>query len=343
MDNLIFVCGNQRSGTTWLANILDSSPETLLLIEPFAPQYNLFKQFPHEFIYVKPPSPFLSELLRKNVPRLINYKSVLFRRSDIGRLAFHFESYVMGFLVMANRVLRSSRLDFASNYQLLSLNRVPKRDLYFPKHAAPKAWVIKELRLSGKINLIASTFPSAKFILIVRHPVAVVNSVLTWFERGHLGELKQNMDTYLEHLESQCAFQSYAEKIEYCKGKSIEYRLALYWLINNEIILKQFAGIENTEVVLYENLAQNPGEEIKKLFEFAGLTFDAQVADYIRKSSSRSVKRVGVVNTNRISSEYYRQWQSQVSESLRQAVLDITDESELLSKIERCYKASHSA
>ena len=337
-ESPVFVLGLQRSGTTWLANIFDSSPETLLLFEPFAPQYNIFEQFPHEFFYVAPPSPFLSNLLKEKLPDLVNYKSVLFKRSDIGYLAFSAERFIMRSLLQMDRIVRSSRLEFARQYQLLNLNRIDDKDLFFPKRKTSKTLVIKELRLSGKVDLIAHTYPKAKFILIVRHPVAVVHSILTWFKKGHLGELRHNLDIYAECMASQVVFQPYLDKIEFCKNKGIEYKLALHWLLNTEITLKQFKENDNAKIVIYENLAKNPSSVTQDLFKFVGIKFEHQVEIYLNQSSTNSLIKTGVIDTVRKSATYYKQWQNQVPKSIQQAVLEIAGDSVLLPEIERCYE-----
>ena len=337
VDAPVFVLGIQRSGTTWLANIFDSSPETLLLFEPFAPRYNIFKQFPHEFIYIAPPAPFLGNRIKEKLPELVDSKSVFFKRSDISYLSFAFERFVMRSLLQVDRVIRSSRLEFAHQYQLLNLNRMNDRNLFFPKDKIPKTYVIKELRLNSKVDLLAHTYPNAKFIFIVRHPVAVVHSILTWFRRGHLGELMSNLDIFADCMASQVVFQPYLDKIEFCKNRGAEYRLALHWLLNSEIILKQFEKNTRTRIVIYENLAKDPMTVIRDLFDFAGLELDLQAEKYVNKSSTNSLAKMGVIDTERKSATYYKKWQSQVSTSVQQAVLEIVGESQLLPRIESFY------
>ena len=336
-ESPLFILGLQRSGTTWLTNIFDSSPDTLLFFEPFAPKYNLFEHFPHEFFYVDSPSPFLSNLLKENIPNLINYKSVLFRRGDINHFAFNTERILMHAILKFDRIFRSSRLQFAHQYQLLNLNRFNDKDLFFQKNKVCKQLVIKELRLGGKVKLIKDTYPDARFILIVRHPVAVVHSMLTWIKKGHLGELRSGINIYFECIENQTVYQPYLDKINYCRNKDMTYKLALFWLINTEIALSQLKDYKNARIVIYENLAKNPLRVVQELYDFLELDVESQVENYLEKSTTQASPKTGIIETVRQSKTYYAKWQNQVSKPTQQAVLEIVEGNGLLPEIEKNY------
>ena len=90
--SLVFILGCQRSGTTWLANIFDASPDTLLFMEPFAPGYKIFPEFPAASIFLDNSSSELNHLLKVDMQaRIYQNKSLLFGKSKMNPNLFHIE------------------------------------------------------------------------------------------------------------------------------------------------------------------------------------------------------------------------------------------------------------
>ena len=340
---LLFILGNQRSGTTWLSTIFDASPDTLLFVEPFAPQFKLFSTWPHEYLFINPDSATLQQILHAELPNLISRKSFFYKRPDISRSQFLFETWIMELFFKMNLYLRSDRLRFAFQYHLLNLNRIRnQKTLFFQKSSSPSTWVIKDLRLSAKVSLLAEAYQSAAFILIARHPVAVIASILDWFDRGNLQELHANVQFYLDAIETQAIYTPYLDKIKRFKNGSLIEKLAIYWMITNETTLAQFETIANpSKLLIYENLASNPKATVEELFGFAQLPLTAPVQDYISFSTTGSPAKAGAVVTSRHSQTYYKQWRDKVSPELRETVLRVVENSPLFDQIEAVYRQTN--
>ena len=58
------------------------------------------------------------------------------------------------------------------------------------------------------------------------------------------------------------------------------------WVLWNEYAIEASAGLTNVMAITYEQVCAAPIVESKKLFEFARLTWDRQVEDFLRKSTS---------------------------------------------------------
>jgi hypothetical protein len=334
-QSLVFILGCQRSGTTWLANIFDASPDTLLFVEPFSPRYGIFPEFPETSAFLDNGDPELNNLLRVEMPkRLLRYKRLLFSRSMEDPRWFRFERWVAG----KGRRLSSGRLGKRiRKFELLNLNRLDKTYTIYPKSPAPCAWIIKELRLAGKIKALLNAFPGARFVVIIRHPCATVHSMLSWFERGSLIELQDDMNRYIEKIAKQNISASYRELINLCEKGGIEHHLSLYWRISYETMLNNLRGHPFTQVVVYEQLAAKPKETVMQVFSQLALPWTHSLDEYISTSTTREVEKPGPIDTRRKSGNYYKKWMTEIPESLRQTVLGITEDSFLMNYFEPYY------
>jgi len=333
--SLIFILGCQRSGTTWLANIFDADPRILLFMEPFAPAYGIFPEFPEASYFLENSSPYMDHLLQNEMPtRLLRYKSFLFRKSIVNPRLFRLERWFASKMlrVAPDRLQKRIR-----KFQLLNLNRMDSSCLLYPKDNKPSIWAIKELRLTGKIPVLVKAFPAAHFIIIIRHPCATVQSILNLFEHGGLGELRRDLETYLEKIEVQSVFAPYRNLItRYHKG-SLAHKVALYWRISYETMFRQLEKHQLVQFLVYEELASNPLKKTKELFDFLGVPLHSNVKHYIDYSSNKPTKSPGPIETTRDSSEYYKRWRNSIPNSLEKSVLEVVEDSQLLHLIEPFY------
>ncbi len=337
-ESLVFILGSQRSGTTWLANIFDTNPETLLFMEPFAPAYGIFPEFPGASCFLESPSPYLDHLLRVEMPtRLLRYKSLLFRRSMIDPAWFRLERWIARTVTSRSRLVPNRLRKYTLKFELLNLNRMEDSYPLYPKTIQPPFWVIKELRFSGKIPILRHSFPQAYFIVIVRHPCATVHSIMNWFERGGLGELRRDIETYLEKMEVQAASKPYKNLIARCRNGSLAHKIALYWRISYETMFRQLETYSSFQFVVYEQLALQPKEMAVQIFRQMGIPWSYSIDEYLSYSTKAQPQDAGPVTTVRESATYYRSWMEEIPESRQQAVFDITRDSFLMSYFEPYY------
>ena len=337
-ETLIFILGAQRSGTTWLANIFDSSPETLLFVEPFAPAYDVIPEFPEASYFFEHSSSYLDHLLKVETPvRLLRYKSLITKKSMISPKWFWIERWLIRMAAKTPRILPIRVQNRIRKFELLNLNRMEDNYPLYPKNRLPSAWAIKELRLAGKIPLLQSAFPGAHFIVIIRHPCATVHSILNWFEKGRLSELRQDLETYLQKIEVQAISRFYAKLLASCRTATLAHKLGLYWRITYETILRHLEDYPRVKLIIYEQLALKPHETIEETFKHIGLSFSDSLRNYLTYSTTNISNSSSPINTVRNSADYYKLWCKQISEMTQKSILEITGDSFLLSYFDPFY------
>ena len=213
-------------------------------------------------------------------------------------------------------------------------------DVSFPiltKNEQPPIWAIKELRLAGKIPVLLSAFPQAKFLVIIRHPAATVHSILTWFQRGQLGELHRELETYLEKIEVQSVAAPYKHLIARCRQGNLAHKVALYWRISYENMFSQLSQQPNTYFLVYEQLALQPKMTAEQMLGKLELPWSEYLEQYISFSTQKTLGLETAITTVRNSATYYRSWLDDVLAETQQSVWEIVEDSFLISQFEPFY------
>jgi hypothetical protein len=339
VPGLVFILGTQRSGTTWLANIFDSHPDVLHFYEPFAPAYGIFPYFPDEFVYLEPPATRLAARLRHDLPRLVERRSRLFDPVHASRRQFQFEAWLMGGIETWTRRTRLDAPAFATQFNLLHLNRLGQQPVaYFPKSDHIRVNAVKEVRLYFKLPFLAETFPEARFIHVVRHPAAVVNSMVNFLQRGRLVEIRDHIDDFADAIAAQPRFDAYRPLVDRIRGGTLPEKLAAYWRIANETLAADAAALGGRSLhLVYEDLAMDPLSRVGSTFRWCGLSMPAATESYVRESSTSRSERKTVLDTNRVSATYYRDWVGKTSAEILAAVDAVCAESPLLGEFTPYY------
>ena len=198
--------------------------------------------------------------------------------------------------------------------------------------------MIKELRFGFKVELMREAFPDARFVVIMRHPGATVHSILSWFARGRLVELRADLETYLDDLAAQPVGERYAALIERCRGASPAHRIALYWRVSYEAMVSATSGVPGPGLLVYERLASQPLETAREVFERSGIPWSPSVEAYVTESSQGGGEPTGPTDTRRDSASYFRQWEGRIDADVRRAVDEVTDGSFLMTMFEPFYR-----
>jgi hypothetical protein len=336
---LVFILGTQRSGTTWLANIFDSHPDCLHFYEPFAPAYGIFPYFPDEFTYLEPPATRLAARLRHDLPRLVSRRSILFDPVHVSHRQFAVEAWLMGHIEAGARKAKLSPPAFAAQFNLLHLNRIGQQPVaYFPKSDHIRVNAIKEVRLYFKLPFLAATFPEVRFIHVVRHPAAVVNSMVAFLKRGRLVEIRDHIDDFAGMVAAQPRFENYRPLLERVQHGTLPEKLAAYWRVANETLAADARVLgERSLYVVYEDLATDPLARVSAMFRWCGLSMPAATDAYVRDSSTSRSERKTVLDTNRVSATYYRDWVGKTSPEVLNAVDNVCADSPLMREFSPYY------
>ncbi|HXV13469.1 MAG TPA: sulfotransferase [Candidatus Krumholzibacteria bacterium] len=335
---LVFLLGTQRSGTTWLANIFDSHPACLHFYEPFAPAYRLFPYFPGEFQWLAPPAPALAGRLRADLPRLVSYRSRLFDPVHATRRQFELEARLMAKLETAYRRLHLTPLRFAAQFNLLHLNRLGQKPVAYFEKGEIEVAAIKDVRLYFKATFLADALPDARFIHVVRHPAAVVSSMDHQLKQGRLIEIAAHIDRFVPEIRAQEPLARYQPVLVRVRPGHRLDALCAYWRVANEELERQLTALPARALPLvYEDLATDPLARVTAMFAWSGLAMSASTDAYVRASSTSRTDRRTVLDTNRVSATYYRDWVSKVSPELLASVERVCGDSPLMARFAPFY------
>jgi hypothetical protein len=314
MVKRIFILGCERSGSTWLSNIIDAHPQVEFFMEPFADYAGLFPGFPGRNTYLSAENEGLANLVRAGYRQLYLIKYPLLYKPNRPLYLKRLDRFLINKYQKFEKLLKihgSLRID---QYKLLHLynSKIPISN-HPPKNYSQPIEVTKELRLNFKVGLLAHAFPGSKYIVIIRHPGAQISSVKNLFQRGHLGELNRSLVSFIDCIKEHSRFKNYWPVIDELSWENdLENKLILWWLINYEILLEDIRVNQLDYLVIHhEELSQEPRQVTKQLFEFCGLTFDEAVRDYLDSSSHSSLNKqdenFSPVDTTRNSADYYKQ------------------------------------
>lgn len=129
--------------------------------------------------------------------------------------------------------------------------------------------LIKDVRSLMMIGWIRAHFPDMPVILLLRHPLAVLNSLLRLHWHRNAKELILAQPQLMEdHLEP------FRTEIEAASGDVDHHMLG--WCANYYVALRQLSG-QRVFVAFYERFLAEPRTEIARLFAFLGRPFDDRV------------------------------------------------------------------
>jgi hypothetical protein len=149
----------------------------------------------------------------------------------------------------------------------------------FNKRLISSRRVIKDISSNLFLKWLHVHFPGMPFILIIRHPCAVLQSQLNvgWEDwRDKFEGMLEQQPLVQDHLEP---FIPELKRLQH----GFEQNVAI-WCIQNYVPLVQF-GRDEIHVVFYENLCMQPEQELRKLMAFLGLRFDPHILRSVRQAS----------------------------------------------------------
>lgn len=270
--NLTLVFGAPRSGTTWLAKILDSHPQVLYRHEPDISQ-------PTDIPIVCGPEDFdrYVEPMRRFVQAMLATRSVkaagslpVFRKTFDSPLTF------------------GARVGAVYSIRLLQkmLSRHRTRGLTVPEFGSPLTRpdihpLIKSVTSLGRVGLMLKAVPTARAILIVRNPLGQVASRLDGLARGKF-ERGGGFDRRLLVSPQARQFGLTASVLDRLK---LPEQLAWEWAVLNAMALETVRGLPQTRVVRYVDLLEQPMQHARELLAFAGLAWHPATEDFVDRST----------------------------------------------------------
>jgi hypothetical protein len=270
LASTILILGSQRSGTTWLAKIIDSHPDVLYRHEP-------------------------DEALR--APPLLDKAALpaLLTRwiADRGARAVSIKPFFPKSWQPA--WARSIRLTLATAIKAAGRLPSPARalaDLPIPDigtSPAPRV-AIKSIRWAADAGILARTLPASRTIFILRHPCGQVASVMRGNRQRRFDLKTEGTDMPFDeasalpfaasHGVDDPAFQALPDAAKY----------AWSWRAFNEPAYAALAAQPNVHVVLYEALCAHPQALARRIMAFTGLDWTHQTEEFVSRSTVHNGK-----------------------------------------------------
>lgn len=243
-ENLIFLISQPRAGSTLLQRILAGNPEIHTIAEPWIMLHPLYA-LKNDGLTAEFECKYARQGLEDFLSQVPEDQELYFQAlRQMGEKLY-------------NRVLEESG-------KRIFLDKTPRYYL-----------IIAELK---------KVFPEAKFIILLRHPLAVLSSILnTWFKNDPL------------------ALQKSANYIDIIKGPQ--------YLIQGIQHLK-----EDAIVVRYEDLVEHTEFEIKKICSKLKISFESPMLNYGEKAKpkGRLGDTVGIVKHNYAVPDYKEKWSNKL-------------------------------
>lgn len=307
----LFILGVERSGSTWLANIVDAHPESQLYMEPFAPRVEVFPDFPDRLVYLTDTNGYLRKHVWEGMEHLEGHKYPFFHRRNGSRIE-RFLVYQALFPLSELATRGAQRFGFERPLAHLRFKNLNKNRIENPKlnrlseSAAASLVVIKELRLNFKVGVIADLWPDSKALVIVRNPLSQIASILRLLRAGKLHDLRSALHAIVEHAREHRRFETYENALAALDPDDLVHRVAAYWFLNYATLLEDLDRHNRAyHLVRHETLCQAPQEQRRVILEFLGLPDDAQTERYVRWSTRSTNQVDSVMDTQRNSETYY--------------------------------------
>ena len=169
-SNPVLLIGSGRSGTTFLAKLVDSAPNVFYLHEP-------------DSLNVNDDIPFLPE-----PAELDRYVDQM--RSYFGELLAERHWKTAATLPVFPKTFRNGMQHWLHR-QIVQATKVPALNRLVPAcipdicdERADKTFVIKSVNSIGRVPLFLKAIPNLKIVHIVRHPCAVISSLQIGHQQG---------------------------------------------------------------------------------------------------------------------------------------------------------------
>lgn len=262
---VILIVGAPRSGTTWLAKIVDSHPDVL------------YRHEPDETL--PSPDPLTADALPALLDRWVADRGA----RTAGKRPFFPKSFQYGW-ARALRSLIAASVSAASRMPapFAAWGQVSIPDLL--RRPAPRV-AIKSVRWAVGAALLARTQPASRIVFILRHPCGQVASVMRG-NRDRRFDLKtEGTDMPFDEATALAFAAAHGVDDRTFQALPDAAKYAWSWRAFNEPAYAALAAQPNVHVVLYEALCAEPETLSRRILKFADLDWNPQTRDFVARST----------------------------------------------------------
>lgn len=294
----VLLCSSPRSGSTFAANLVRSSPDVAFLNEIMTRGRYLLPRFVESRDGLAD-AETMKGCYEDEVERLfaytLPYGGNLLHRSRTMKAA------VFGFLKAASSATaRIGLKGFDRNpfYRFYYLNGLhepffrPFLESQFPKHGDCRVLLTKEVHLLRSYQSFRAMYPEGKVIYLIRDPLRQVAS-----ERRNHGYLEPDTEKKQggepseeqrrrksEGIERMVATYGQEKLIRRHYGKSFEQMFSLFWRLDNDALVELMEKEPASRFLplRYEDLVADTRTTIEKILKFIGLEHSANLERYLK-------------------------------------------------------------
>jgi hypothetical protein len=261
----ILVLGAPRSGTTWLAKIIDSHPGIIYRHEPDKAL----------------PSPV--SLTEAAVPALVLRWATCRAPSVVTKRPFFHKSWQPGWLRFLRTALVGA-LDIAARLPVLPVpRRVP--DL---ATAPCERLLFKSIALHRGAGALGRALPDSRIVFVLRHPCGQVSSVMHGNNKRRFDLQTEGTDMPFD--EAATVAHAAASGVTGAEFQALPdaAKYAWSWRHFNETAYADLASLPNVHILPYEALCADPVKVAQAVMAFTGLGWPKETADFVRRSTSHT-------------------------------------------------------
>jgi hypothetical protein len=310
---LIFLCGLPRSGTTWIAKIFDSHPDTLYRHEPDSSRR----------LNAIPLAPAINgdlasyrEQIEAFVADLPNIRTTKVAAS----LPIFPKSY---FSFVTYQLHRTSAFLAKTASRFLGEISVPNFVATDKIGQIQLVW--KSIESLARLGVIARAVDNCHSVQIIRHPCGYVASVLRGESLKRFVENEPSHEDYGVYellLETEQASR-YGLDLDLIKKMHPVERLAWRWVLFNEKAMDDTENLDQCTIVRYEDFCHDPFKHSHKLFEFTGLPWQTQTENFITQSTT--IERSSYYSIFKNPARAANAWKNELSIADIQKILQIVE------------------
>jgi hypothetical protein len=315
-EKTIFILGVPRSGTSWLAKIFDAHPSVIYRHEP-------------DIIDRCETIPFIcdADLVRKHKSEAAEWLNRLVsirRLKCVATLPIFPKSFHSAWQSAERRAMIGT-LKFAQVVPPLrqTANSIAIPDFVDLDSTAWSKLVVKSVSGMGRAGLFMAAAPESRIIVIVRHPCGQVESML----RGVHWSLFED-DIPINELADTPQARRHNLTQESLSKEPFAAQLAWNWVIQNEMAMEALEGAKNVKIVRFVDLAEQPEETARGLFQFCGLDWRPEVTRFVQEST-RGTGRESYYQLKRDPIDAYTKWRKQLSPEEIDTITGIAAQSEV--------------
>jgi hypothetical protein len=262
-DRIAFVMGLGRSGTTFLAKLIDSSPRVLYRHEPDA-------LAPSDI-----PSLLNRGDLEGHLPKARAYVEAMAACRKT-RASCHAPTFDKAYRSAFGNFLFPPLAYCSKAAERLGLPLPGGAPDMIRRHRGEIVYLIKSVSSLGRAALYRRAVPGVRYVHILRHPCAVYASLQVGVEKGVMAP-----DVFLNALFGLEEAARYPFSRREMENASFEEQVAFRWMLLNDKAAADMADSPDYLRIRYEDLCSDVDRVSRQVFDHLGIEIDGQTRRFI--------------------------------------------------------------